>query len=54
MVATIQPYLVHIVILDVSGVYAQIHDQGYFAKYSLDSIFREYNDESHWRVVTLD
>lgn len=53
MVTTVQPDLVHIVILDVSGVYAQIHDQGYFKKDSLDSIFREYNDETHWRVITL-
>lgn len=54
MVATIQPDLVHIIILDISGIYAQIYDQGYFTKDSLDSIFGEYNDESHWRVVTLD
>ena len=54
MVTTVQPDLVHIVILDISGVYAQIHDQGYFKKDSLDSIFSEYNDESHWRVVALD
>ena len=42
MVTTVQPDLVHIVILDISGVYV------------LDSILGEYNDESHWRVVAFD
>ena len=53
MVTTVQPDLVHIVILDISGVYAQIYDQGFFTKDSIDKIFREYNDETHWRVITL-
>lgn len=54
MTVNLQPDLVYIVILDISGVYAQIHDQGYFKKDSLDSILGEYNDESHWRVVAFD
>lgn len=30
MVVQIQPNLVRVIILDISGVYAQIHNQGYF------------------------
>lgn len=54
MTVNLQPDLVHIIILDISGIYAQIYDQGFFTKDSIDKIFGEYNDESHWRVVALD
>ena len=46
--------LVHVVILDISGVYAQIHNQGYFDKLSIDDIKKQYSDTEHWRVVVLD
>lgn len=46
--------LVQVVILDISGIYAQIHNQGYFDKCSLDDINEQYSDTQHWRVVILD
>ena len=46
--------IVHVVILDISGVYAQIHNQGYFDKSSIDDIKQQYSDTERWRVVVLD
>lgn len=45
--------LIHVVILDVSGVYTQIHNDGYFDKVSLDAIEKQYKDKSHWRIVII-
>ena len=50
----IKDSLTHIVILDISGIYAQIHNQGYFDKSSIDEIKQQYSDTEHWRVVVLD
>lgn len=52
MTVDIRENLVHIVILDVSGVYAQIHNQGYFDKVSVPDIKEQYKD-SKWRVIIL-
>ena len=46
--------LVHVIILDISGIYAQIHNQGYFDKVSIDDIKQQYSDTERWRVVVLD
>ena len=46
--------LVRVIILDISGIYAQIHNQGYFDKTSIDEIKQQYSDTEHWRVVVLD
>ena len=46
--------LVRVVILDISGVYAQIHNQGYFDKSSIDDIRQQYSNTERWRVVVLD
>lgn len=45
--------MVQIVILDISGVYAQIHNQGYFRKESVDDILQQYNNQEHWRVLVI-
>ena len=45
--------IVHVVILDISGVYAQIHNQGYFDKLSIDDIKQQYSDTERWRVMVL-
>lgn len=52
MNVNVKENLVHIVILDVSGVYAQIHNQGYFDKVSVSDIKEQYKD-SKWRVIIL-
>ena len=46
--------LVHVIILDISGIYAQIHNQGYFDKSLIDEIKKQYSDTQRWRVVVLD
>ena len=53
MMTEISENIVHVVILDISGVYAQIHNQGYFDKYSIDEIKQQYSDIERWRVVVL-
>ena len=50
----IKENLVHVIILDISGIYAQIHNQGYFDKSSIDEIKQQYSDTKHWRVMVLD
>lgn len=54
MVKEIDENLVRVVILDISGVYAQIHNQGYFGSKSIDEIKQQYSDTKHWRVLILD
>ena len=46
--------IVRVVILDISGIYAQIHNQGYFDKTSIDDIKQQYSDTERWRVIVLD
>lgn len=43
-----------VVILDVSGVYIQIYDQGYFDCLSINKIEQQYSDTKHWKVLILD
>ena len=54
MIADISENLVHVVILDILGIYAQIYNQGYFDKSSIDDIKQQYSDTERWRVVVLD
>ena len=54
MIAELRDNIIHVVILDISGIYAQIHNQGYFDKTSIDDIKQQYSDIERWRVVILD
>lgn len=54
MVKEIKENLVNIVILDISGIYVQIYNQGYFDRNSIENIQQQYSDTQHWRVVVLD
>ncbi len=54
MNANISENMVQVIILDISGVYAQIHNQGYFDPSSIEEIKSQYSDKQHWRVVVLD
>ena len=54
MNTTINKNLVQVIILDISGVYAQIHNQGYFEPISIKEIISQYSDKQRWRVVVLD
>ena len=46
--------IVRVIVLDISGIYAQIHNQGYFDKSSINDIKQQYSDTKRWRVVVLD
>ena len=54
MKTEISENIVHVIILDISGVYAQIHNQVYFDKSSIDDIKQQYSDTERWQVVVLD
>lgn len=54
MVKEIDGNMVQVIILDISGIYAQIHNQGYFESKSVDEIKQQYSDTKHWRVLILD
>ena len=54
MMTEISENIVHVVILDISGVYAPIHNQGYFDKTLIDDIKQQYSDTKRWRVIVLD
>ena len=54
MIADISENLVQVIILDISGLYVQIHNQGYFDISSIDDIKQQYSDTERWRVVVLD
>lgn len=54
MIAEIKDGILHVIILDISGIYAQIHNQGYFEKQELREIKQQYSDTERWRVVVLD
>ena len=50
----IKDNLIRVIILDVSGIYSQIHNEGYFEKKQLEEIKKQYSDTQRWRVVVLD
>lgn len=54
MTKDIKDNMVRVVILDISSVYAQIYDQGYFDSSSVDKIKQQYSDAERWRVIVLD
>lgn len=54
MVAEIKENIIHVVILDISGIYAQIHNDGYFEKETIKEIRQQYSDTKHWKVLILD
>ena len=54
MKTEIKDSLTHIVILDISGIYVQIHNQGYFDKEQIEEIKKQYSDVKHWRVLEIE
>lgn len=53
MMADISEDIVRVIVLDISGIYAQIHNQGYFDRTVVEEIKQQYSDTQHWRVVVL-
>ena len=54
MTKDIKDNMVRVVILDISGIYVQIHNQGYFDNSSVDEIKQQYSNTERWRVLVLD
>lgn len=54
MIVNIADDIVRVVVLDVSGIYVQIHNQGYFDRNTIEDIQKQYTDTEHWRVLVLD
>lgn len=54
MNAELNENMVQVIILDISGVYAQIHNQGYFDKVVVEEIKQQYSDTQYWRVVIVN
>lgn len=54
MVIELNESIIHVVILDISGIYAQIYNQGYFDKENIEWIQQQYSDTKHWKVLILD
>ena len=48
------PCMFQAIILDISGLYAQIHDQLYCNGEKLERIKVRYSDTTHWKIVVLD
>lgn len=46
--------VVRLIILDISNIYAQIHNQGYFNKESVNDILQQYNNQEHWCVLVIE
>ena len=54
MQAEIKDDAIHVVILDISGIYDQIYEQGYFDLETVKEIQIQYSNTEHWRVLVLD
>ncbi len=54
MNVNISEYLLRVVILDISGIYVQIHNQGYFERDPVEKIKQRYSNSKLWRVLVLD
>lgn len=45
--------VIRVIVLDISGMYAQIYDQGYFDKNGIDNIKQKYSDKAKWVVLAI-
>lgn len=54
MTVNVENNVIRVVILDISGIYVQIHNQGYFDRKSIENIQQQYSDPEHWLVLVLD
>ena len=54
MITCIEDNMHRIIVLDISCIYTQIHDQGYFDINSMKEIQKQYSDKEHWLVIVLD
>ena len=53
MITEVKESLNKVIILDISGVYTQIHDQGFYPDSEVWKIKKMYSDRDRWRVIVL-
>ena len=53
MITEVKESLTKVIILDISGVYTQIHDQGFYPDNEVWKIKKMYSDRDRWRVIVL-
>ena len=53
MITEVKESLTKVIILDTSGVYTQIHDQGFYPDSEVWKIKKMYSDRDRWRVIIL-
>lgn len=53
MRSIISENLIHIVILDIGGVYTQIYDEWYFTFTELEKIKKDYSDINKFKIITI-
>lgn len=46
--------IVQVIILDISGMYARIHDQVYCSHEKAGKFSERYSDKGHWHVLVLE
>lgn len=54
MVKEIADNMVRVIVLDISGVYVQIYDQGYFDRNSAEDINQKCSDTERWHVLIIE
>ena len=54
MITNISENISRVVILDISSIYVQIHNQGYFTEKEVEEIKKQYSDTKYWRILVLD
>lgn len=54
MITNISENVTRVIILDILGIYSQIHNEGYFSNLEVEDIKNQYSDTEHWRVLVLD
>lgn len=54
MIVDLEDNIIRVVILDISGIYVQIHNQGYFDENTIKDIQQQYSDTEHWKVFILE
>lgn len=54
MIVEINENVFHVVVLDISGIYARIHNDGYFEKKIAEEVQQQYSDERYWKVIILN
>lgn len=53
MIINIIEHCKRVIVLDVSGIYSQIYDEGYFSEKEIEIIKQKYSDVKHWHILIL-